>query len=85
MGEIKLSKEIEVVTSTVKVDKLTVRRIVDIPEKKMTMALCGEFGRPVILWSGDAYNAGMSWTLADIEARLKEIVEGGNVQFGQVG
>jgi hypothetical protein len=55
------------------VEKLTVRSIVDFPIEKRVSAQIKELGEPVILWSGDAYDAIGQWTDTDVQNRLNEL------------
>jgi hypothetical protein len=55
------------------VEKLTVRSIVDFPVEKRVSAQIKELGEPVILWSGDAYDAIGQWTDTDVQNRLNEL------------
>jgi hypothetical protein len=55
------------------VEKLTVRSIVDFPGERRVSAQIKELGEPVILWSGDAYDAIGQWTDTDVQNRLNEL------------
>ncbi len=55
------------------IEKITVRSIIDFPSEKRVVAQIREIGEPVVLWSGDAYDAIGQWTDTDVQNRLNEI------------
>jgi hypothetical protein len=55
------------------IEKITVRSIIDFPAEKRVVAQIREIGEPVVLWSGDAYDAIGQWTDTDVQNRLNEI------------
>jgi hypothetical protein len=57
------------------VNEINIKRMVDFPERKMVVIHTDQFGEPITLWEGDAYDAIGDWTNADVEARLKEIYQ----------
>lgn len=66
------SKDI-ILSQTVTVDKLTVLRLVDIPEEKMVRVFVRELPDPIILWSGIDYDSIGQWTDSDVESRIQEL------------
>ena len=57
------------VGQTITVDTLTVRRIVDVPARKVERVFIRELPGPITLMQGDEYR---DWTKSEIEALLKE-------------
>lgn len=57
----------------VTLDKLTVVRMVDLPEQKKVVVFLKEIAKPTVLWEGAAYDAAGQWTDSDVAARLLEI------------
>jgi hypothetical protein len=54
-------------------NELTVKRLVDFPEKKKVVAFIKEVNNPVILWEGAAYDTIGDWTSANVSERLTEL------------
>lgn len=52
---------------------LTVKRLVDKPEKKTVVAIVKEQKGKIALWEGAAYDAIGQWTDSDVVARLNEL------------
>jgi hypothetical protein len=74
--EINLNSPYEVVLMerrTKTIEKIKVRSIIDFPSEKRVVAQIRDLGEPVILWSGDAYDAIGQWTDADVETKLNEL------------
>jgi len=61
-------------TSTI--TEVTIGRIVDIPSERVVRAFVREVNAPLILWSGDAYDAAGDYTQAQINARILELIAG---------
>lgn len=57
----------------IKLTKLTIDRVVDIPSRKIAKAFIVELSEPIILWEGIEYDNAGQWTDSDIEARLLEL------------
>jgi hypothetical protein len=54
-------------------NELTVKRLVDFPEKKKVVAFIKEVNNPVVLWEGVAYDTIGDWTSANVSERLTEL------------
>jgi hypothetical protein len=54
-------------------NELTVKRLVDFPEKKKVVAFIKEVNNPIILWEGAAYDTIGEWTSANVSERLSEL------------
>jgi hypothetical protein len=52
---------------------LTVKRLVDFPEKKKVVAFIKEVTGVVVLWEGAEYDAIGDWTNANVSERLTEL------------
>ena len=70
---LKLAKPLTVVPAKT-VSQLTLQRIVDLPGERVVRAFAAELPAPVVLWSGDAYDAIGDWTQDQANARLVEII-----------
>ena len=66
--------EPKVITPAVVISALTVDRIVDLPEKRIIRAFIRELPQPLVLWSGDAYDAIGDWTQVQANARILELL-----------
>ena len=55
------------------ITKLTVKRLVDKPEKKIVVAVVKEFKSKITLWENTSYDSIGQWTDSDVEARLNEL------------
>lgn len=55
------------------ITSLTVKRLVDKPEKKTVVAVVKEQKGKISLWEGAAYDAIGQWTDSDVVARLNEL------------
>jgi len=54
---------------TISTDSLTVRRIVDLPGRKIVRVFVEELPQPIIVMEGDEYG---EWTKADVAALLEK-------------
>jgi len=54
-------------------NELTVKKLVDFPEKKKVVAFIKEVKNPVVLWEGVAYDTIGEWTSANVSERLSEL------------
>ena len=54
-------------------EKLTVMRMVDLPNEKKVKVFLKELREPVILWEGDEYDAIGQWTDSDVQTKLTEL------------
>jgi len=54
-------------------NELTVKRLVDFPEKKRVVAFIKEVNKPVVLWEGTSYDVIGDWTSANVSERLMEL------------
>ena len=52
---------------------LTVKRLVDFPEKKKVVAFIKEVNGPVVLWEGPQYDTIGDWTNDNVSERLTEL------------
>lgn len=57
------------------ISEITIKRMVDFPERKLVILYVEELGEPITLWEGAAYDAIGDWTNADVEARLAELYQ----------
>ncbi len=55
---------------------LTINRLADFPSKQRVRVIVNELPGEITLWSDDNYDPTSSWTLADVEARIEEILGG---------
>ena len=55
------------------ITKLTVSRVVDLPNQKVVRCFCEELEEAIVLWEGAAYDAIGQWTDVDVQNRLSEI------------
>jgi hypothetical protein len=55
------------------IDKITVQRIVDLPEQKLVRVFIKEENNPITLWEGEQYDSVGQWTDDDVLNRLNEI------------
>jgi hypothetical protein len=53
--------------------ELTIKRLVDFPEKKRVVAFIKEVNKPVVLWEGTSYDVIGDWTSANVSERLTEL------------
>jgi len=70
--QVKLSTPRESITrggETISTDTLTIRRIVDLPGRRIVRVFVEELSRPIIVMEGDGYR---EWTKADIAALVEE-------------
>lgn len=58
---------------------LTIVRYVDLPQEKIVRVFTEEVRMPIVLWSGDGYDAIGQWTDADVTARLKALAVAGTL------
>lgn len=56
---------------TVSLDRLTVKRVVNLPEDKKVLLEVKELILPITLWEGDSYID--NWTDSDVDNRVKEL------------
>jgi hypothetical protein len=54
-------------------EKLTVMRMVDLPNEKKVRVFIKELREPITLWEGDEYDAIGQWTDSDVQAKLTEL------------
>jgi hypothetical protein len=66
------SKDI-ILAQTITVTKLTILRLVDIPEEKIVRVFVRELPDPIVLWSGSEYDAIGQWTDSDVETRIQAL------------
>ena len=57
----------------IKLNKLTVNRVVDFPSKKVAKCFIEELANPITLWEGVDYDNAGQWTDSDVEDRLLEL------------
>lgn len=72
-----LSKEITIITQlevTKKIQEITLNRIDDFPGKQFVRVIINELSDELILWQGPEYDPTCSWTLANVEARIEELL-----------
>ncbi len=55
------------------ITKLTIKRLVDKPEKKKVVAIVKEFKEKIILWEASSYDSIGQWTDTDVVNRLNEL------------
>lgn len=55
------------------ISKLTIQRMVDLPEKKEVRVFVKEIKEPIVLWSGTDYDEIGQWTDADVQQKLVEL------------
>ncbi len=55
------------------ITKLTVVRVVDLPQQKLVRCFCEELDEAVVLWEGAAYDSIGQWTDSDVVTRLSEL------------
>lgn len=53
--------------------ELTIKRLVDFPEKKRVVAFIKEVNGPVVLWENETYDSIGEWTSTNVSERLMEI------------
>ena len=54
-------------------EKLTVMRMVDLPNEKKVRVFVKELREPITLWEGDEYDAIGQWTDSDVQTKLTEL------------
>lgn len=54
-------------------EKLTVMRMVDLPNEKKVRVFIKELREPITLWEGDEYDAIGQWTDSDVQTKLTEL------------
>ena len=54
-------------------EKLTVMRMVDLPNEKKVRVFVKELREPITLWEGEAYDVIGQWTDSDVQAKLTEL------------
>ena len=59
---------------TTEIQELTINRIDDFPSKLFVRVIVNELPGEIILWSDDNYDSTCSWTLADVETRIEELL-----------
>lgn len=75
----KLKKKKTFVTQpeiTTEIKELTINRIDDFPSKQFVRVVINELSNELKLWEGKEYDSTCSWTLADVEARIEELLGG---------
>ena len=74
--ELRLQNPINVVTQpeiTKQINKITIELMVDNPSEKVVKVYCPDLSHgPIVLWSGDAYDAIGQWTDQDVRQALTE-------------
>lgn len=73
----KLKKKKTIVTQpeiTTEIQDVTINRIDDFPSKQFVKVIVNELPGEITLWSDDNYDPTCSWTLADVEARIEELL-----------
>lgn len=68
--KVRLGKKV-VVQAEKTVSELTIKRIVDLPDRKVVRVFTTELSRPIIVMEGEGYG---EWTKTDIVALLAEKV-----------
>ena len=54
-------------------EKLTVMRMVDLPNEKKVRVFIKELREPITIWEGDEYDAIGQWTDSDVQTKLTEL------------
>lgn len=73
----KLRKKKTIVTQpevTKEIQELTINRIDDFPSKQFVRVIVNELPHELKLWEGEEYDSTCSWTLADVEVRIEELL-----------
>lgn len=89
MATIPLGQQTNIVTQqaqSVQTDTITIQRLVILPQDKKVRVFAKEFARPILVLSGDAYDAYMATSaptqiLTDLTNNIKNQIAGGGLTF----